>query len=451
MHDSATFADIDLVGARILGDVELSGSTVTGMLNANRLNVGGGLYLHDGGTFADIGLLGARITGDAVLNGSTVTEELYADRLNVGGSLFLRDGSFKGIRLLGGSIVGDVDLIGSTVTGKVNAARMEVGGALILRDGGAFADISVLGAGVAGDVELSGSTVTGKLAADGLGIGGSLFLRNGGSFVEIDLPGAKIGGIVQLVGSTFGGEVNFTGAAIGVELHLSSGGTERSPTWQNGASLILRNAKADALQARADSWSMSRGDGLLPTDLTGFAFNRLGGLDTSGGASMADESADWLVDWIEAQRDYGDHYDPQPYTQLAQVLETPGATHKSKAIRFAKFEHKREHDESAGAFWLTILGLFVGYGVYPIRALIWFGGLVLLGWALVGFSKQPSVRGFMGLWYSLDNALPLIETNERFRSVQHGRRWLAFFFYLQKLLGFVLATVLVGALTLLSG
>ena len=74
MRDSATFAAVDLIGARILGDVELSGSTVTGMLNANRLDVGGGLYLHDGGTFADIGLLGARITGDAVLNGSLSPE-----------------------------------------------------------------------------------------------------------------------------------------------------------------------------------------------------------------------------------------------------------------------------------------------------------------------------------------------------------------------------------------
>ena len=413
----ATFSDLDLVAARIAGDVELGGSTVTGKLSANRVMVGAGMYLNDNSTFADIGLLGARVANDVVFNDSTVIGTLFADGLEVGGTLFMRAGSFNGVRLLGGTIAGDVDLIGSTVTGELNADRMDVGGALILRDGGTFADISVLdagvagdvelsgwtvtgkldangltvggslllqdgtfadisvlGAGVAGDVELNGSTVTGKLAADGLGIGGSLFLRDGGSFVEIDLPGAKIGGIVQLVGSTFGGEVNLTGATIGVELHLFSGGTARSPTWQSGASLILRNAKADALQARADSWSMSRGDGLLPTDLTGFAFNRLGGLDTSGGASMADEPADWLVEWIEAQRDYGDRYDPQPYTQLAQVLDASGATEKAKAIRYAKFEHRRKHDESLSLFsrsGLTILRLLVGYGEYPIFALYW--------------------------------------------------------------------------------
>ena len=497
LRDGATFGDIDLIGARIAGSVDLSGSAVTGMLNANRSEVRGGLFLNDG-TFADISLLGARIAGVTVLIDSTVTGMLNADGLEVGGNLFLRGGgTFARIRLLGARIAGDADLVGSTVTGMLNADGLEVGGRLLLRDGGTFADINLVGAAIASDAELSGSTVTGKLdadglevgghlhlrngtfadidllgarivgdanlisstvtgklAADGVEIGGSLFLRNGGTFADINLLGAKIGGTVQLVGSTFGGEINLTGAAIGGELLISSGSFKSSPTWLNGASLILRNAKADVLQARGDSWNMSERDGLLPTDLTGFIFNRLGGIDTSGGASMGDESADFLIGWIGAQRDFGDNYDPQPYTQLAQVLEAAGATDKANAIRYAKFEHKRDHDISMNTFRsaaLTIKRLSLGYGVYPFRLLYWFGGLVVLGWLLAQFSKKSSVRRWMGLWYSLENALPLIETNERFSDLDHGRPWLAHFFHAQKVLGFVLATVLVGALTLLSG
>ena len=167
---------------------------------------------------------------------------------------------------------------------------------------------------------------------------------------------------------------------------------------------------------------------------------------------MADEPADWLVEWIEAQRDYGDRYDPQPYTQLAQVLDASGATEKAKAIRYAKFEHRRKHDESLSLlsqFGLTILRFFVGYGEYPIFALYWFVGVVVFGWLLARCSSRKSVCR-LGFWYSLENALPLIETSERFRSVQHGRGY-AYCFLIQKLFGFVLATVLVGALTLLSG
>ena len=199
---------------------------------------------------------------------------------------------------------------------------------------------------------------------------------------------------------------------------------------------------------------MSGGDGLLPTDLTGFTFNRLGGLDTSGGTGMGDESADWLIGWIEAQRDHGENYDPQPYTQLARVLEAAGATEKAKAIRYAKFKHKHDHDESmsvAGHAVLTMGQYFIGYGVYPFRALCWFFGFVVFGGLLAQCSKEPSVRRWMGLWYSLESALPLIETNERFRNVDHDRPWLTHFFHFQKAVGFVLATVLVGALTLLSG
>ena len=57
----------------------------------------------------------------------------------------------------------------------------------------------------------------------------------------------------------------------------------------------------------------------------------------------------------------------------------------------------------------------------------------------------------MGLWFSLGNALPLVAMNEQFRDIKHGRPWLTHFFQLQKAVGFLLATVLVGALTLLSG
>lgn len=55
------------------------------------------------------------------------------------------------------------------------------------------------------------------------------------------------------------------------------------------------------------------------------------------------------------------------------------------------------------------------------------------------------------LWYSLENALPLMETSEHFKNVRHSRPYLEHFFHSQKAFGFVLSTVLVGALTLLSG
>lgn len=492
------FAGVRLLGAGVSGDADLTGATVTGTLVANRMTVGGGLYLSDASTSQGMSLPGASIGRDLMLNGAVVKGLLTADGSKIGGSLFLRDADvLAGLRLSGATIDGDADLIGATVTGELNADSLKTGGRLLLRSGsflakvrlvdaniagdvdmaeatvterleadgvhtggnlvlrdGAFASVGLPGARIAGDAELSGTTLTGKLVGDGLEIGGGLFLRNGGSFAEVSLPGARIGSIVQLVGGTFNGEVNLTGAAIGVELHLGSAWSGRSPTWQEGAALVLRNTKADVLQARAENWNMSGADGLVPTDLTGFTSNRLGGLDTSGGASMGDQPADWLVGWIEAQRNHGEIHDPQPYAHLAQVLEAAGKTDKADAIRYARFEHKRDHDRSMGAMryaGLEAYRMFLGYGLHPFRMLCWFAGLVLFGWFLVRFSKDESVRGGNGFWYSLENALPLIETSERFRNVDLRQPWLEHWFHFQKAVGFVFATVLVGALALLSG
>ena len=345
-----------------------------------------------------------------------------------------------------------MSLNGSTVTGLFNADGLEVGGGLHLEDGGSFAGINLLGARIEESVSLDGSTVTGLFNADRLEVGGGLYLRDG-SFAGIDLLGADIGGSIRLYGGSFSGDLDLTGAAIGDELHLSSGQHNRSPSWRN-ASLILRNATADALQARKDDWNMSEGYRLLPTDLTGFTYNRLGGLSRPGDIGMGDESADWLVGWIEAQRDHGGSYDPHPYVQLARALEADGATKKADAIRYAKFEHKRHHDGSVDAFdraGLAIYRLFLGYGAHPFRILWWFAGIVMLGWLLTRWSKESSVRGITGLWYSLENALPLMETREEFKHVEHGRPLLTHLFHVQKVLGFALATVLVGALTLLGG
>ena len=93
----------------------------------------------------------------------------------------------------------------------------------------------------------------------------------------------------------------------------------------------------------------------------------------------------------------------------------------------------------------------IGHGVYPFWALFWFAGLVATGFFVAHFSRarllQPRYRKF---WYSLENALPLVEFSAQHNSVEHGREWVESWFHFQKAMGFVLATVLIGALSLLA-
>jgi hypothetical protein len=77
---------------------------------------------------------------------------------------------------------------------------------------------------------------------------------------------------------------------------------------------------------------------------------------------------------------------------------------------------------------------------------------VATGFFVAHFSRarllQPRYRKF---WYSLENALPLVEFSAQHNSVEHERRWVEIWFHVQKAMGFVLATVLIGALSLLAG
>ena len=133
-----------------------------------------------------------------------------------------------------------------------------------------------------------------------------------------------------------------------------------------------------------------------------------------------------------------------------RVLEGMGAQRAAKSVRYGMFEHRRS--QSDGWRW-ALDGAFkwmVGYGVYPFRLLAWFGGLVALGW-LVAFAA-PALSGYSPLkrfWYSLENALPLVSLSNDMADVEH-RGFVMHFFHVQKILGFLFGTILVGALSLLG-
>ena len=441
------------MGSKISGSANLDGVDVKGNVIGDGIEIGGRLSLK-GATFSNISLLGANVSGGVELVGSAVAGTFNADRMNIRGNLFLRDGArFANIDLLGARISGGVELVGSIVTGAVNADGMEVGGSLLMRGEANFKSVGLRGAKIGGNVELSGSIVQDTLNAEGINVGNSLILGNRSTLTDIHLTRGRIAGDLQLSGGTYKGKVDLTGSVIGGELGLSSRHAQSHAKWRNGAFLALRNAHVEVLQASKEGWYLSGEDKFLPVELTGFTFKQFGGHKMSSSTGMEAESPEWLISWIESQVGHEENYDPQPYTQLAQVLLSAGKTEKAKAIRYAGFEYKYDFDTTVSLWdriWLIISKCFLGYGEYPFRVLYWFIGLVATGALLARWSKQRTVRGFMGLWYSLENALPLIEMNERFKKVDHGRSWLTHFFCFHKAFGFILATVLVAALSLLG-
>jgi hypothetical protein len=442
-----------LLNSHFTRSLFFSSSTFAGQLFADRILVGGTLALRDGAIFIDISLVSANIGSDVDLSNSSLTGPLNAEDISINSNPLMNGAVFfEDVILDRASTGGDIAASTSTFEKTFSANNISIGGSLFLTNESIFNDVSILGASINRDFNAIGSTLYGRLSADRISIGGTALLREETIFNDVDLLGVSIGGALQLSGSQFNGIFGATGTTIGEEFQLSQAGISDAQ-WGSASRLILRNVSAGALQANLSAWPQHGGQDNY-TDITGFQYDRLGGLSANTMHTKVDEPANKLIRWLNASTAHGG-YDPQPYLQLAQTLSTAGQDAKAGAVRYARYLH-RDGVVDAPMWKKQILRRverwIVGYGVYPFRALIWFGGLVAIGF-LVSFGSTAS--GLKGLsrrfLFSLENALALIEPNPLYREYFHGRVWVEFFFSFQKVAGFVLATLLVGALTLLAG
>jgi hypothetical protein len=453
-----------LRGAKIGSNLEADGSIFEDEFNGGSLIVGQGLFLRGGAVFKGAVILrSAKIGGSLSAIGSTFEGELDGGLLNVDGGLFLRGGAtFKDkVKLLNAQIGSNLEADGSNFEEEFNGGLLNVGGSLFLRSGAEFNNNIILrNSNIVVDIEASGSVFRGDILADGVNVGQSFLLRGKSHFMaRINLVSSRIGSHLQFGGSRFDGEIDFTGSAVGDEILISSPKEIHGrPNWGTDAKLIFRNTKVKALQAEMHAWQREDGS-WVETDLTGFEYDRLGGLNAEmegESPNMADAESKVLVAWIEkSQKNHEKHYDPQPYKQLADALESSGAVNAAKHVRHARYEYRRRA-ETTPVFEKILLfasNAVIGHGYFPTRVFWWFGGLVAAGVLMAHYrSKASELDGWQcKFWYSVENTLPLVELKESHKNLNHEDAWAENFFHTQKILGFALATILVGVLTLLGG
>lgn len=473
--------DIRVLGARIGGQANFADATLKGALHADGLQVDGDLFCSEGFVAErDIRLLGARIGGNAEFTGAKLNGALLADHLQVEGNLFCSEDfvAEKSIRLLSARIGGQVSFVGATLKGVLNADRLQVGGDLFCREGFvAEKDVRILGARIGGQVSFIGATLEGVLNAQSLEVNDALFLRDMKRLDQAKLMGAKIGQGLQLRKSQIEGEIDLTGATIAGELHLDGGRdeereTDTMPTWGKDAKLILRNVSAASVAGRLDAFrstreneTPTRGD-FVAMDLTGFRYQRLGGLLAEHKDTLAAAEPAHLIAWLEAGRGDG-AFNPDPYRQLARALERFGDTDKARQILRAMAEHERHAATGWRRVLFTLSWLCIDYGYSNIRALGWFGALVL-GFTVWGLNIE-GMRGFdfsfagfgevfRWLGFSFANAVPLItfdKAHELFLAAQYGAPnepasvpvHIAWVFYAEKVLGLIILTYLAAGLS----
>lgn len=366
-------------------------------------------------------LRNATITGNLQCQGGTFDNlggtALDADGLECKGDVFLRDGfSAKGqVRLVGASIGGDLDCAGGTLENPEGVALaadgLECKGGVFLTAGfSAKGEVRLLGATIDGNLECTAGTFDNPqgeaLFADGLECKGSVFLRDGFS--------AK--GVVRLLGATISGNLECAGSIFDGSLRLSG-------------------ARVATLLDDRKSWPAR--DCL---HIDGFHYDRIEPPDVKT-----------RLDWLG--RMPATPFAPQPYTQLATVLRSSGAERAASVILMAREKARVENGPDPWWLkgWMRFLGVTIGYGYRPGRALGILVVLWLLGWGVFSYADaqcqivatsdtQPLT--FYPLLYSLDVLVPVVNLQvEEDWTVREGWVWL--FMRGQIALGWVFSTLAV--------
>lgn len=407
------------------------------------------------------------------------TEELDLGKQDIVPEVVLRNTRFeKLVSFFATRFEHSVNLQESVLEQILYADHAEISGGLYLDKGGVYAKVRLVGARIEGGLYANESVFTKAFDADNLSVGEGFYLR-GGSFAAIDLPTSKITGQLQLARAHITGEVDLSGSSVQqITLFLPDEQNRphmKDPIWGEYARIVLRNVKTEALQARLASWKRFApgGDGAIDewieADLTGFRYDRLGGYLGELSDTMIDHPGEELVKWINAVRPAtaAQRFDPGPFEQLETALRREGMASKADAVAYAKFERRSAvpPEETTGLielvtgrpggseWWQRNVHWFlsrnlVGYGVYPSRAAYAFVVIILIGTALGWFSSELRRRSVLEkFWYAVDNTVPIVTLDENHKAHVHSPAVTAFY-HILKLLGFVLASYLIGALAL---
>ena len=393
----------------------------------------------------------ARIAGSVYLNGSTVTgtdpdhtdENLALDfaGTKIGGNVILRP--YNGQRF---HACKEITFLGASIEGAFNA-----NGALLENPGGValnFTRVNIrnsvfltVEAGfrfqTKGETRFWIAQIGGQFAANGAE------LKNPGG-EALSFQGAVIRGNVFLRPSSEGfpfravGDVHFTGAKI--ESNLITQGVEIDGIFG------VRNAHVQALFDDPDTgWPRQNGH----LQLAGLTYNRL----HQDNAQHEDNPVVRRLDWIKRQyqnpnRPLPSEFDPQPYTQYANVLRARGQNGDADQVLITMHSLRlRTHmDPWFLQAFQKFLGLTCRYGYSSSRAamalMIWiligsafygahafsgsFGPAEQVGHgehaatantmvSMLGVGKK-TVRGCPGLiapLYAMDTILPIVEFGQR--------------------------------------
>ena len=472
--DRSNFHGNTLCGADIGGLLKLINATVNDKLSMINISIKLDLFLTDG-NFQDIDLKNANIGGNLNLDNATVTGLLNMESVKIGQSAQIRGANIAVINLLYGNIGEQLAIEDSKISDDlimdITTIKKDI---LLLRS--KFRN-----------VHLSGADIGGLLSFKDTAIDELLYMRNTTVEKDVLFDGTRLFSNAILYYLTAGGNLdlrngifnslNLTGSSIGHDFILGSKDL-LPPVWSNtntqtqSAKLILRNASVNAIQDHENSDKSCKRKG-FPTcrtdawprkmELDGFKFDHLGVIDVDEYSDMSKRPVEWWIGWLGRNQSFS----PQPYQMVADVLRNMGKAGDADEVLYAGKNAERDMTSFPGNLLLWLQWAMVGYGYVMLRSLIWIAALVSCGVYVlhhfgesrkvsaylrpIGYPQRTPRRELAVYWidlmaYSFDMLLPIIRLRDAHYAIDL-EGYTRYYFYLHRLLGWVLGAFLVAGIS----
>ena len=442
----AELGEVDLIGAKIGDLLVMDGAAVTGTLKLDAVSSEGSLYMRNG-EFADVVLRGATIGGHVGMVGAKVAGTLNIDATSTRGGLLMQDGEFAAVNLRGARIGGQMSLKQAQVTGELKFHATSIETALLMTEA-EFGNVELVGTTIGNQLSTIGSKFQGDLRMDSSTVGTDLYIRQTRFLGDVSLLFVKVGSNLDLRGAVVN-LLDLRGTRIERQLLLANvdhelrwRGCAKDATDADAPRLQLENVTVGVLQDTVNTWP-----DCVDRELEGFVYERLGGFEESSDETVHERGSDWFIAWLERDQSFS----PQPYRQLARVFEASGHVEMAEEVLFAGLERERSELGLERRRWwgLSLLRWTVGYGYGwgYLWTLLWVAFLTGAGTVWLYCSKERDSKGNrLGFWYSFDMLLPVIRLREGHYDVDLATK-AKYYFYLHKIFGYVLVSVVIAGIT----
>lgn len=424
--------------------LSFGGTSIAGPVTAHGAEIGGSLILRQA-SVEEIEINGSQIHGTLDLASAQVRDDVIIDTSAIGGGISMNDnGTYGAVRISSTTAGGQLSLQDSVVEGQLELQEVRTPGSVLLVRG-RIGKIRIVGSNIDGTLAFDNGTVFGYALIGSNSLGRSLLARQATFEGPLDITVNRIMGNIDLRGSRLT-QLDLSETQADKALQLAS--DTHKVEWAEDAAprIILHQLQVGSLQDARAVWPER-----LERELDGFAYQRFGGLQSESSESGYHRSAEWLIRWLEADQTYS----PQPYERLSQVLDEAGQHLKADKIRVANRDRERSQYPIASIqwIWLGFLKLAVGYGYGggPFRLLLGLLVLAVSGtfaaaWWTMRREGLKEVRWGTCFWYSLDTAVPVL----RLQEAPYEEPWTGFvkyYFYVHRILGYVIALTLIAVLT----